>query len=45
MKERSSHSMIHTCMRDLRLGFERDIQMIEMRAHELTMTMDKRRMT
>jgi hypothetical protein len=32
-------------MRDSRLGFERNIQIIEMRAHELTMTMDKMRMT
>jgi len=31
-------SMIHTCMKDLRLGFERNIQVFEMRAHELTMT-------
>ena len=31
-------SMIHTCMKDLRLGFERNIQIIEMRALELRMT-------
>jgi len=44
MKEKSPHSMIYTCMRDLGLGFEGNIQTIEMRAHELTMTMDKMRM-
>jgi hypothetical protein len=42
MKEKSPHSMIHTCMKDLRLGFERKFQIIKMRAHELAMTMDLR---